>query len=80
MNGPALIVADGKQGLGNHGAQDRLGECQGVLLSYRWQFWKFFRVRTENIEFRHPTFDVDGVALRGEDHHVVRQFPYDLSK
>ena len=41
MDGTALVVADGKERLGNHGAQHRLANHQSVLLVHGGQLGKF---------------------------------------
>lgn len=73
-----LSLSDGKEGLGDHGAQHRLGESEAVDLVHGGQLGELLRVGAQDVEFREAALDVDHIAVGGEDHHVVGHFPDDL--
>src|SRR5699024_527579 len=77
---PAFVVADGKNGLGNHGFQLGLGQEQGILVLHRGQFGKFLGIGAQNVEFAGATGDVYHilVGLKGND--VVGQLSDDLAE
>ena len=68
---PAFVVADGKEGLGDHGPQGGLSDGQGVLLLHGGQLRELLRVGAQDVELGQAALDIDRVALGGEDHHVV---------
>ena len=80
VDGAAFIVADGEDGLGDHGFQFILGNGKGILVLNSGKFWKFLRVRAQDVEFAHTAFDVDHIIFGGKDHNVVRELTNDLPK
>ena len=80
MDGTALVVADGKQGLRDHGAQNRLRQRKGVLLLHSGQFGKFLWIGAQDVELRQAAFDVDHVAAGGKYHHVVGHLSDNLAE
>ena len=80
MDGPALVVADGKESLADHRPEYRLFYSQGILLVHSGQLWKLLRVGAQNIELGQAALDIYHVVLRGKDHHVVGHLADDLSK
>lgn len=80
MHRAALVVADGEQGLADHGAQGGLGQGEGVLLVHGGQLGELLRVAAQDIELGQAALDVDHIALGGEDHHVVGHLADDLAE
>ena len=80
VDGPALVVTDGKEGLADHGSEDGLADDQGVLLVHRGQLGEFLRVGTQNVELGQAALDIHCIALGGEDHHVVGHLADNLTE
>ena len=76
----ALVVADGKNGLGNHGFQLGLGQGEGVLIFHRGQLGELLRVGAQDVELTGSTGDVDHIVVGLEGDDVVRQLPDDLAE
>ena len=80
MHRPALVGADGEQGLGDHGPQHGLGQGQGVLLVHLGQLGELLRVGGQDIELGQAALDVHVIAVGDEGDHVIGHFPHDLRK
>ena len=80
MNGTALIVADGKEGLTDHGSQSGLRDGQAVELLYGRQLREFLGIGTQNIKLAHAALNIDHIVISRKDDHIVRHFPHDLAK
>ena len=78
VDGTALIVADGKNHPGNHGAQLSLLHGQAVPFVYSGQFRKFFRAAAHDVEGSGSAHNVDLAAIRGDGDHIVGQPANDL--
>ena len=80
VDGPALVVADGKEGLSDHGPQHRLTDGEGVLLVHSGQLGELLRVGAQDVELRQAAPDIYRIALRGKHHHVVGHLADNLPK
>ena len=73
MDGAAVVGGDGKDGLGDHGVEDPLGQNQAVLILHNGKFRELPGVGAQDIELAHAAGDVDQVVLSGHGNHVVRE-------
>ena len=72
MDGAALVVADGKGGLPDHGAQGALGHFKPPALVHLGQLGEVLVAAAHNVKGGGAALDVDGAALGGDGNHVVR--------
>jgi len=80
VDGAALIVTDGEQGLGDHGAQHALLHSQRVLLIHSRQLGELLRVCPQDVELRQAAFDVHHIVIGGKYYYIIRHFPNDLAE
>ena len=80
MHRAAFVVADGEQGLADHGAQGFLLNGEGVQVIHHGQLGKLFRVSAQNVELTHATAHIDHIILRREIYDVVGQLSHDLAE
>ena len=80
MDGTGFVVADGEEGLTDHGAQGALLDGKAVFILHAGQLGKVLRIGGQNIEMAHAAGDVDHIAVGGKDHHVVGQLADDLAE
>ena len=80
MDGPGLVVADGEEGLADHGAQGVLLDGEAVFILDTGQLGEVLRVGGQDVEVAHAAGDVDHIAVGRKDHHVVGQFSDDLAE
>ena len=80
MDGSGLVVADGEEGLADHGAQGALFDGEAVFILDTGQLGEVLRVGGQDIEVAHAAGDVDHIAVGRKDHHVVGQFSDDLAE
>ena len=71
MDGAALVGGDGKQGLGDHAAQDVAGQLHRVLILHQRQIREILGIGAHDVEFAHAALDVDHVILCGNTDHIV---------
>ena len=80
VDGPGLVVADGEEGLADHGAQGVLLDGEAVFILDTGQLGEVLRVGGQDVEVAHAAGDVDHIAVGRKDHHVVGQFSDDLAE
>ena len=80
VNGAGFVVADGKNGLSDHGFELFLWNLEGILVFHRRELGEFFGVGAQNVEFAQAAFDVDHVVFGGKDDDVVGEFADDFAE
>ena len=80
MDGAALIVADGEDGLADHGSEGLLGQGDGVLVLYGGQLREVLRVDAHEVELTHAAGDVDFQVFFLKEQDVVGHFPDDFAE
>ena len=79
VNGTALIIADGENGLGDHGFQTPLGEDQAGALINAGKLWKILVAVSLDIKGGRAALDVDrAVGIGVDGHRVVGHTTEDL--
>ena len=80
VDGAAFVVADGKEGLGDHGLELRLWQNQGVLVFYGRQLGELLGIGAQDVELAHAALDVDHIVFRLEGDDIVGQLADNLAE
>ena len=80
MDRTALVVADGKDGLADHGPQVPLGNVEAVSVVHGGQVGEVLIAAAHNVVGGGAPLNVDGKALGGDGYHVVGHTAEDLPK
>ena len=80
MDGPGLVIADGEDGLPDHGAQLVPGDVEAVLVLHGGQLGEVLGISCQDVELAHAAGDVHQVAVGGEGDDVVGELADDLSE
>ena len=80
MDRPALVGADGEEGLADHGPEGLLLDLQGVLVFHGGQLGEVLGIDAHEVELAHAAGDVNLQLLLLENQGVVGHFPNDLAK
>ena len=80
MDGAALVVGDGEESLGDHGAQGGLTDIDVALGLNAGQLGELLGIGGQNVELAHAAFDIDHVAVGGKDHDIIGHLAHDLAE
>ena len=80
VDGTALVLADGEDGLADHGTEGLLGDLQGVLVFHVGQLREVLGVDAHEVELTHAAGDVDLQVFLLENDGVVCHLADDLTE